>query len=259
LYCRVDGLRIYYERYGTGESNVLLVHGAAQDTLSWRFNAEPIAEQGHTVWVVDLPGHGKSALAENGPKTDLGEYADFLLSFLKTLSINEPFVVGHSMSGGTGLLMALKKKDEGIRGVVLVDGAAFTSGTYGDDVFELVSMNPAGWFEVNFRTICSKNTDPARIDEIAFDVQRCAPMVAYNDILAYGKFDIFDRIDQIKTPCFFIHGEDDWSITPDMARKTQARLMCPTEFHLLPGVGHFPHTEAPEKFNPVLIDILSRL
>ena len=74
--------------------------------------------------------------------------------------------------------------------VVLLDGACYTSGTYGKEMFDLVSINPTDWFEVNFRTICSPKTDPQRVDEIAFDVRRYAREVAMNDIRAYAALDL---------------------------------------------------------------------
>jgi pimeloyl-ACP methyl ester carboxylesterase len=142
---------------------------------------------------------------------------------------------------------------------VLVDGACCTSGTYGDDVFELVSLNPTDWFEVNFRTICSPHTAPERIEEIAFDVRRCAPEVAFHDIKAYAALDLQNQMKNIPAPLVFLHGEDDWSIPPELGRRTAALAAGRTVFTALRNVVHFPHTEHPEAFNTAFVEALQSI
>lgn len=256
-YANLTGVRIYYEVEGDGDP-VLLIHGAAQDTLSWRFNTAALAEAGHRVYALDLPGHGKSALGPDGPISSLETYALHTLDFMDAVGLRRSVVVGHSMSGGIILYMALHRP-EAIRAAIALDGAGFTNSTYNEDFFDLVSINPTDWFEVNFRTICSPNTARERVEEIAFDVLRCAPSVAWNDILAYSRLDLRDRLADVQVPVFFIHGGDDWSISPAMGRETQSLLRSWTEFVELEGVGHFPHTERPEVFNPVLLGLLEKL
>ena len=257
VYVKVNGLRAYYEVEGQGES-ILLIHGAAQDSLSWRFNIPVLAEAGYRVYALDLPGHGKSALPSSGPIDDLDTFAAHALDFMDAVGLPRAVVVGHSMSGGVALHMALRRRDA-VRAAIPVDGAGFTNRTYNEDFFDLVSINPTDWFEVNFRTICSPNTLRARVEEIAFDVLRCAPTVAWNDIVAYSRLDLRDRLANVQVPVFFIHGGDDWSITPAMGRETQNMLRSWTEFAELEGVGHFPHTERPEVFNAALLGLLRKL
>ena len=230
---------------------MLLIHGAAQDTLSWRFNIEFIRDLGFRVITIDLPGHGKSQLAPEGPIDRLENYAVHAVEFMDSLGIDQYTVMGHSMAGGIGMYMALKRPDA-IYTLILVDGAAFTSGTYGEDVFDLVSINPTDWFEVNFRTICSPQTDQERVEEIAFDVRRCSPEVAFNDIRAYGALDLRDRMHEVKTPLIAIHGEDDWSIPTELGKETIEMSSGPSHYEPLENVGHFPHTENPDVFNEAL-------
>ena len=256
-YVYVKGIRIYYEEAEGNGSPLLLIHGAAQDTRSWRFNINYL-QQFHHVYVLDLPGHGKSELAPNGPIDNLEEYAYYIKAFLKELNIPACSLMGHSMAGGIALYVALHQPNL-VNSVILVDGACYTSGTYGDDVFDLVSINPTDWFEVNFRTICSKMTDPKRIEEIAFDVRRCAPEVAFNDIRAYSKLDLRKQMDKITIPVVAIHGADDWSIPPELGKKTIEMCKVKGNFILLEDVGHFPHTENPDKFNAAYVQALKFL
>lgn len=247
--------RLYYEADGAGPA-VLLVPGAAQDTLSWRFVIPALSGAGYRAYAVDLPGHGKSQLPAAGPVDDLGAYGECLVEIMAELGLAEAAVVGHSMAAGIALHAALRAPDR-VRLIVSVDGAGFTNRTYNDEFFDLVTVNATDWFEVNFRTICSPRTSVERVEEIAFDVHRCATEVAWNDIAAYARLDLRDRLPSVTTPVFFLHGADDWSITPEMARQTRALCtQARTGLRVLDGTGHFPHVEAPDVFNPALLDVL---
>lgn len=257
-YTVVDDVRLYFEEVPNDNAPpLLLIHGAAQDTLSWRFNMDFLGDRFH-VYAIDLPGHGKSQMAPEGPINSLEAYAGYAERFMTKLGIARYSVVGHSMAGGIGLHMALHHPER-LGMVVLLDGACYTSGTYGEDVFDLVSINPTDWFEVNFRTICSPETDPRRIEEIAFDVRRCAPEVAMNDIRAYAALDLRDEVGDVTTPVVAIHGEEDWSIPPELGKGTTELTGGPGIFLPLAGVGHFPHTEAPGLFHEAFEEALKTM
>jgi pimeloyl-ACP methyl ester carboxylesterase len=61
------------------------------------------------------------------------------------------------------------------------------------------------------------------------------------------------------TPLIALHGEDDWSIPPELGEKTAELTGGPSVFSPLEGVGHFPHTEAPELFHSALGEALDRI
>lgn len=250
---RSDGSSLYWEEAGTGPT-IVLVHGAGQDTRSWRFVMPALAAAGFRAVAVDLPGHGKSDVGTAGIVSDLSVHAATLLECLAAIEPSAPVVLaGHSMAGGI-LLDPNVHADERIAGAVVVDGTGFTSGTYNDEYLNLVKLNPLDWFEVNFRTICSPHTAQERVEEIAFDVSRCPAEVAWSDILAYSRLDLRDTLDRVTAPVAFLHGADDWSITPAMAADTRAACVnAESRMDVLERVGHFPHVEAPDRFNPVLL------
>lgn len=251
-YTHVGGLRIYTECHGKTQPgrDLVLIHGAGQDTLSWRF-VVPSFVRSHRVWLMDLPGHGKSQIPEDGPIDDLARYARFLAGWLETERVPPATLVGHSMSAGVALMVALMAPER-VRGIVAVDGGGETNRTHGGDLLKLVDVNPADYFEENFRRICSPATAVARVEEIAWDLTRCSPSVVYADIRAYSRLSVDSQVSVLTCPVSFLHGADDWSIPPDIALATASRLMCPNRVRILPATGHFPHVENPAAFNPAL-------
>lgn len=253
---RSDSSALYYEEAGDGPT-IVLVHGAGQDTKSWRFVMPALAAQGFRAVAVDLPGHGKSDIGTAGVISDLAVHAKTVLEYIDSVAPSGPVMLaGHSMAGGI-LLDPDVHADKRIAGVVVVDGTGFTSGTYNDEYLDLVKINPLEWFEVNFRTICSPHTSQERVEEIAFDVSRCPAEVAWSDIVAYSRLDLRPTLDRVTAPVAFVHGADDWSITPAMATDTRAACAnAETRMEVLDQVGHFPHVEAPDRFIPAMLSAI---
>lgn len=258
-YCQVQDTSIYYEEEGQGEPMVL-VHGATQDTLSWRFVIPLLSKRSRTI-AVDLPGHGKSLRLPKGLISKTEDYATFLNEFIDRLGLKKVILVGHSMAGGCSLQAGLNRPDQ-IIAVVPVDGAGMTLKevvSYSDELLDLITVNPYDYWETNFRALCGRNTSAEQKEIIAIEALRCPADVIYGDLRAYTSFDIRHRLNEITFPVIFIVGEDDWSCTPENAKNTESMLKCPKAIEILRGVGHFPHMEAPELFSSCLLKLISEV
>ncbi len=97
----VAGRRLRYAVQGDGGSAVLLVHGFGGDLDNWLFNIGALAEA-HTVYALDLPGHGQSE--KHLPDPGLDAIADTVLGFVDALGIEKAHWIGHSMGGAVALL-----------------------------------------------------------------------------------------------------------------------------------------------------------
>jgi pimeloyl-ACP methyl ester carboxylesterase len=262
-YAYLDGLRLYYEEEGAGRP-LLMIHGASQDTLSWHDNIKHYAKRYH-VLAIDLPGHGKSELVNRRPTTVTEEFADYVWRFIEAKQLRNPILIGHSLGAGISIVTAIAHPD-GIAGVVAVcGGAAFRGATgvsYQPEVLRNTQINATDWLETIFHSVLGRTTSIARRREMAFDATRCSPYVAYADLLTYSSLNLYESLHKLRTPVFYIVGEDDWSTTPDMARKTSEMLAAMgvrTEFNELKGIGHIPHWEQPDAFNAMLDGVLARL
>lgn len=67
-----------------------------------------------------------------------------------------------------------------------------------------------------------------------------------------------DLLAEMDLPVRMLWGEaDPWEPVAE-ARRWAATYPCVRELRVLPGLGHCPHDEAPERVNPVLLEWLSR-
>ena len=94
---------------------LVLLHGLTFDRRSWRPIVDRLGEDVCTI-AVDLPAHGESA----GSPCGLEELAARINRFLDGLGVEDPIVVGHSMSGSLAMIYAASHP---VRGVVSVDAA----------------------------------------------------------------------------------------------------------------------------------------
>ncbi|MCB0221255.1 MAG: alpha/beta hydrolase [Chrysiogenetes bacterium] len=116
----VDDLQIHYTRAGSGERNVVLVHGFGSGSFTWEGIQERVPE-GYTAWALDLPGFGFSEKPEN---LDYGlpRFAETVTSFIRQ-EIGRPVVLAGNSMGGATTIWAAANYPEWIAGAVPIDAA----------------------------------------------------------------------------------------------------------------------------------------
>ncbi|GAA3733874.1 alpha/beta fold hydrolase [Leifsonia bigeumensis] len=250
------GVRLCYDRIGEGQPLVLL-HGASQDSTSWRFNWDEFGRY-YDVIALDNPGHGKSAVPPSGPVESVDEFADYAWGMIEALGLERPIIMGHSLSAAVALRLAVRYGSQ-LTGVVAVDGAARTKNAthYRPGLLDYVAINPMAWIETTFLSVLGRATPIARKREMARDARRAIPEVSVADLVAYTSCDFLDELSSIVCPVVTVVGEDDWSCTPELAAESHEKITSRKAFHCFEGVGHIPHTEQPEVFNETLLRLMA--
>lgn len=98
------GNRIHYVEAGEGPP-ILFVHGLGGQLHHFRHPLFPLLP-GYRLVALDRPGSGYSRRAA-GATARLPEQADAIADFIKTLRLERPLVVGHSLGGAVALTLAL--------------------------------------------------------------------------------------------------------------------------------------------------------
>ena len=117
----VNATTLHYVRGGSGPA-VILLHGFPQDWSVFR-RIMPRLARTFTVVAVDLRGIGGSTQAANAyDAATLGEDIHLLVLHL---GLEKPYVAGHDNGGMVAYALA-RLHPQGIRGVMILDGSAFT-------------------------------------------------------------------------------------------------------------------------------------
>ena len=95
-YAEVDGVRLYYERAGSGDPELVFVPGWCCDHTAFQPQFDHFSHA-HAVTALDPRGCGRSDAPEDG--YGIRDFADELAQFCTVLGIEKPVIVGHSLAG----------------------------------------------------------------------------------------------------------------------------------------------------------------
>ena len=124
-YVTANGVKYYYEIYGTGKP-LLLLHGGLGSISMFEPDIKTLAKN-RAVIAVDLQGHGRTELGNRPIRyVDLG---DDMAVILKQLKYDQADVMGYSMGGGVAFRFAVQHP-EMVRRLVLVSAGYAQDGFY---------------------------------------------------------------------------------------------------------------------------------
>lgn len=105
-YCDIgNNIQLAYGKIGSGEKNLLFIHGLAGYGPMWYQNAAALSEH-FTCLLVDLPGNGLSSRG-NYPYT-MFFYAECIARFIEKMNLKQVILAGHSMGGHIAIVTALR-------------------------------------------------------------------------------------------------------------------------------------------------------
>lgn len=103
-YAKVNGIDLYFERWGKG-SPVILLHGGLGSGEMFGPILPAFTER-HEVILVDLQGHGRTADVDR--PLDVRTMADDVGALIDFLGLDRPDVVGYSLGGGVAWQVAFR-------------------------------------------------------------------------------------------------------------------------------------------------------
>ena len=265
--------RMYYQKVGTGDVPIVLVHGFGASSFSWRENLNPIADAGFTVYAPDMRGFG---LSDKGWDKRMSQDAqtDRLKAFLDVMRIDRAVLAGNSMGSGIITNFALRYPDR-VRGLVLIDPAIY-GGMNGGLVSALVSLpGIQRWGQYLVRFILANDERNANTIKSAwFDGSLVTPDVlsGYRRALQTPDWDIGllallrdgvsndlgPRLKELKVPTLIVWGEHDTWISPTNAPKLNQDI-AGSKLAIMENAGHVPREEKPEEFNQLVIEFVKGL
>jgi len=120
-----DGGVIHADYYLSGQSALVLAHGAAFNKESWRGLAEQLAANGFGALAIDFRGYGQST---GGSRPD-DRFEDILAAvrYLHQEGIKQVAVLGASMGGGIAGNAAIHAKTGEVAGLILLSPTPISS------------------------------------------------------------------------------------------------------------------------------------
>jgi pimeloyl-ACP methyl ester carboxylesterase len=236
----VNGVDIYYEVYGEGNGDpVVLIHGGLSNGDHF-VNQIPALAENHAVIVMDSRGHGRSSFNETPISYEV--MAADVLGLLDHLEIDKASIVGWSDGGIIGLEIAINNPDRLDK--VVAYGANFDPTGVRLDVGSNAYFN--AYIERAAEEYQQNSPAPGRWEEFLTNISTMwATLPNYTE----------EQLQGITTPFLILDGEGEEAIDLNQT-KLMALLIPGAELNLMPGTGHFAMFEQPEEFNQIVLDYL---
>lgn len=255
----ISGLRIAYERAGSGPP-LVLVHGYVGDgPATWRHQLDELSRD-YTVVAWDAPGAGRSS----DPPTSfgVGDYADCLASFITTLGFEHAHVAGLSFGGAIALALydlhpavpqtlILASAYAGWRGSLPADAAEARL----TQAMRLAELSPDEFVDTLLPTMFASPVAPE--DVAAFRASMASFHPAGFRVLARASAEDLGHVpSKVAVPTLLVYGNRDERAPMRVAERLRGAISGAT-LVVLDDVGHLCNIEAPERFNAEVRAFLS--
>lgn len=225
-YIPLNGIKMYYESYGSGEP-LLLVHGNG-GSIKGHAQKIDFFKDKFRVIVMDSRGHGKTT-GNNGKALTYEQMAEDLNVLMDSLHVKNAYVWGQSDGGILGLLLAIhhpkKVKKLATFGANLFPGPKAIQ----DELHELVVQT------------LSTTKDPK--------TKQLFALMAYQPNITDA------QLQKISCPVLVMSGDRDAIKLEHSIRIF--RMIPRSNFFVMPGATHFGSYEKPELFDKVLLDFFT--
>jgi pimeloyl-ACP methyl ester carboxylesterase/predicted glycosyltransferase len=271
-----DGVRVFWERYGTGEPTFLLpptyeiVH-----SRSWKCQIPYLARHGRVV-TFDPRGNGRSDRPLDYDAYSRHEVAEDAVAVLDAAGVERAIVVAWCDMGDSLILAA--EHPERVAGLVHIGPPLRVEGEEAlpysfDDVLD----TDEGWAKENrhywkrdwrgylewFMSQCL--TEPHSTKQIEDCVGYGLETDADTILAGFRGWDdkeldaktVVELCAKVRCPTLIVHGTDDALVEPERGIAFANHLGCPVV--LFEGSGHAPHVRDPVRFNRVLREFAGSL
>ncbi len=226
---------------------LIFIHGSGGSKHSWYYQTKHFPDAD----AVELPGH-----PEGEPCTSVEAYVDWLKGYIDEKGYRDVVLAGHSLGGAVAQLYALTHPED-MAGLILIGSGARlrVHPMYLDGLRKAID-NPAAF--VHMREAGWNHLDPELRELLRERAARIGPAVALNDMLCCDRFDIMERVHQIKMPTLALCGTED-AMTPPKYAKYLVDKIDGARQVTIEGGTHDVSMEKPDEVNRAIEDFLSTI
>ena len=246
------GQRLSALRWGTGDPELVLLHGGAQNAHTWDTVALAL---GRPLVAIDLPGHGHSDWRSDKAYWP-AENARAVAVAVRALAPNAAAVVGMSLGGLTALALATEAP-ELVRGLMLVDVTPGVDEGKASAVISFISgpESFASFDEILDRTVTYNPTrSVSSLRRGILHNAREEPDGTW--VWRYDRFeipegatipdfgDLWSSVDAVEVPFFLVRGADSPVVSDEDVAELRRRRPA-VRIEVVEGAGHSVQGDQP--------------
>ena len=225
----------YLDNEESDKKILLFVHGwqADKNNLKAIFN---YLQNIYRIISIDLPGFGGSTK----PDSKIGsiEYAEYIFEFLDKLNIKKICLVGHSLGGKIGIILAANHKNL-VEKLVLIDSAGIRNKR---SVIWYIKVYQYKILKFIYKQIFNSEKLINRLKESSGSIDYRNAGVMREILVNITNEDFSDLLSMIDCPVFLYWGEKDKD-TPLWMAKKMNRLIKDSALYVVKNGSHFSFLE----------------
>ena len=259
----INGLNLsYFESSAVGRP-IVLIHGNSNSSKVWQKQfASPLAKK-YRLIALDLPGHGESewdkAAVDDSSVYTLPYMVSSIMTFMKTLKLDRPILIGHSLGGHLVHFLSAYSETSGILtfGAPPLEKASDMAIAF-KPVPELGLMFKGELSDGEVETISKLLFFPGEIPEYSIKmIKKSDPQFRANFGLSLAAgLDSREVIllNKLKAPKALLIGAQDSFVNSQYLRELKLINLFKNEVLLFENSGHYPMIDEAERFNDLLND-----
>jgi esterase len=260
----VNGLKIHYLDWGSPEKPAfIMLHGIGRVAHSFDHIAPAFAKDFH-VMAMDMRGHGDSEWSPEGAYL-VEDYVSDLAAIVDRLNLRGLTLLGNSTGGRVVQVYAGMHPDRVTR-LVVEDVGPQRTNEIASAFARRVEQEDKGWasedellaslmrnskiaedLQRNYAHFGSKKREDGRI------VWKRDP----NLVKGFVPTELWQSVSKITCPTIYILGGASTIVPPETQQRLKETLPR-VEIVTIPGLGHYPHVEAPGEYLKIVEGFLAR-
>jgi pimeloyl-ACP methyl ester carboxylesterase len=232
---------------------LIFIHGSGANGNVWLMQKKRFPEAD----TPDLPGHPEGEIC-----TSVEEYSEWLHCYIQKKGYKDVVLAGHSLGGGIALQHAITYPGD-LKGIIPIGSGARLKVL--PMIIEAISSkldDPAGWLrdlvEPLYATVDKETRGAILVGLAGVGLADVGPAAQLNDFRCCDKFDIMEKVPQIKLPAHCIVGELD-NMTPPKYSQFLVKSMPDCGISVIGGGTHLCFLEKPEPVNDAIAAFLEHL
>ncbi len=245
----------YWEAGSTGTPTIL-IHGAGWTSgcETWVLNIGPLSEKLH-VYALDCLNWGLGDVFDQ--EFSFAYLVDHVREFMDALGIEKANIVGHSMGGWIGTLLAYESPERVLKFVNVAGGGVATR-----PLASMVGFKQPSDDDVRKQLSHRYAEGRADVEALAASFIKKGTLAGHAE--AFGKvmkhmtepntrtrYNTLRRMPHIKAPTLVLWGDADEVNALEMGEQT-AKAIPGARLEVFPGIGHMLPQQAPDHFNELV-------
>lgn len=202
---------------------------------------------------MNLPGH----LTSGDPCESVEDYTHWLQRYVTEQDYDGVVIAGHSLGGAIAQMHALLYPETTVGLVLVGTGARLRVAPRSIELMRNGIDHPSEWLQ-QFVEPFFAHVEPSLKEELMSDARHVGPAVQLNDFLCCDRFDVMDRVGDIKAPTLVLSGSED-PMTPPKYGAYLASQISGAQHLIMEGGTHYFFLEQPEPVNTAIEQFMRRL